>query len=82
MDEKTIQFLQFFPTTLLRCRLPDFERLNTDLLEHIDRLRPKDERVPMLSVGRAAISISLFPLWRPVVFRSPQTGLGDATGIQ
>lgn len=39
MDEKTIQFLQFFPTTLLRCRLPDYERLNTDLLEYIDRLR-------------------------------------------
>ncbi|MDX2315255.1 MAG: TIGR02466 family protein [Gammaproteobacteria bacterium] len=39
MDEKTVQFLQLFPTTLLRCRLPDFERLNTDLLEYIDRLR-------------------------------------------
>ena len=39
VNEKTIQFLQFFPTTLSRCQLPDFERLNTDLLEYIDKQR-------------------------------------------
>ena len=39
MNEKTIQFLQFFPTTLSRCSLPDFERLNAELLEYIDEQR-------------------------------------------
>jgi uncharacterized protein (TIGR02466 family) len=39
MNEKTIQFLQFFPTTLLRCLLPDFERLNAELLEYINKQR-------------------------------------------
>ncbi len=39
MDEKTIQFLQFFPTTILRCQLPDFEGLNAGLLLYIDGLR-------------------------------------------
>ena len=53
MDEKTIQFLQFFPTTLLRCRLPDFERLNTDLLEYIDRLR---RTAPTIGASRRTCS--------------------------
>lgn len=39
MNERTLQFLQFFPTTLLSCQLPDYERLNAGLLEYIDRLR-------------------------------------------
>jgi len=39
MNEKTLQFLQMFPTTLLSCTLPDHERLNERLLEHIDRER-------------------------------------------
>jgi len=39
VDEKTIQFLQFFPTTILRCQLPDFEGLNAGLLQYIDGLR-------------------------------------------
>lgn len=39
MNEKTIQFLQMFPTTLLSCTLPDFERLNAELLEYIGKLR-------------------------------------------
>lgn len=39
MNERTIQFLQMFPTTLLSCRLPDHERLNAGLLEYIEKLR-------------------------------------------
>lgn len=39
MNEKTLQFLQMFPTTLLSCTLPDHERLNERLLEYIDRER-------------------------------------------
>ena len=38
MNEKTIQFLQMFPTTVLKCRLPDHARLNTGLLDHINGL--------------------------------------------
>lgn len=38
MNEKTIQFLQLFSTTVLRCRLPDHARLNAGLLEYIDGL--------------------------------------------
>lgn len=39
MNERTIQFLQMFPTTLLSCQLPDHERLNAGLLEYIGTLR-------------------------------------------
>ena len=39
MDEKTIQFLQMFPTTVLGCRLPEQARLNAGLLEYINKLR-------------------------------------------
>jgi uncharacterized protein (TIGR02466 family) len=39
MNEQTLQFLQVFPTTILSCRLPDYARLNADLLAYIERLR-------------------------------------------
>ncbi len=39
MNEKTIQFLQMFPTTVLKCRLPDHEHLNVGLLDYINGLR-------------------------------------------
>ncbi|NIW86171.1 MAG: hypothetical protein GWN09_06160 [Gammaproteobacteria bacterium] len=38
MNERTIQFIQLFPTTLLSCQLPDFERLNEGLLTYIEKL--------------------------------------------
>jgi uncharacterized protein (TIGR02466 family) len=38
VDEKTIQFLQMFPTTVLKCCLPDHARLNAGLLDHITGL--------------------------------------------
>ena len=38
MNEKTIQFLQIFPTTVLKCRLPGHADLNIRLLEYIDGL--------------------------------------------
>lgn len=38
MNEKTIQFLQMFPTTVLKCRLPDHARLNADLLDYVNGL--------------------------------------------
>lgn len=39
MNEKTLQFLQMFPTTLLSCRLPEHERLNDSLVEYINKER-------------------------------------------
>ncbi len=38
MNEKTIQFLQMFSTTVLKCRLPDHARLNAGLLDYINGL--------------------------------------------
>jgi uncharacterized protein (TIGR02466 family) len=38
VNEKTIQFLQMFPTTVLKCRLPDHATLNSGLLDYINGL--------------------------------------------
>ena len=38
MNEKTIQFLQIYPTTVLKCRRPGHADLNTGLLKYIDEL--------------------------------------------
>jgi uncharacterized protein (TIGR02466 family) len=38
VNEKTIQFLQMFSTTVLKCCLPDYARLNADLLDYINGL--------------------------------------------
>ncbi len=43
MNERTIQFLQMFATTVLKCRLPDHARLNAGLLETINGLRAATE---------------------------------------